>query len=91
MLYFTSNQRHGEIFRIFDRTDLKIIRVKLFFFFFFHNPKCFCKILNSKNEVLCGIKIEKLHTYVGLEVESMQKKGLGIKKPRTFSKEIKTK
>jgi hypothetical protein len=34
MLYFTLNQRHGEIFRIFDRTDLKIIRVKLFLFFF---------------------------------------------------------
>jgi hypothetical protein len=43
------------------------------------------------NEVLCGIKIEKLHIYVGLQVEIMPKKGLVKKNSTTFSKEIKAK
>jgi hypothetical protein len=34
MLYFTLNQSHGEIFRIFDHADLKIIRVKKKLFLF---------------------------------------------------------
>jgi hypothetical protein len=33
-LYLILNQTHGEIFRIFDRANLKIIRVKVFCFFF---------------------------------------------------------
>jgi hypothetical protein len=33
MLYFTLNQSHGEIFRIFDCVDLKIIRVNFIFIF----------------------------------------------------------
>jgi hypothetical protein len=34
MLHFTLNQSNGEILRNFDYMDLKIIRVKVFFFFF---------------------------------------------------------
>jgi hypothetical protein len=37
------------------------------------------------------LEIEKLQTYVGLEVEIMQKIGLMKKNSTTFSKQIKTK
>jgi hypothetical protein len=43
-----------------------------------------CADLKIIDEDLCGIKIEKLHTCVGLQVEIMQKEGLGKKKSTTF-------
>jgi hypothetical protein len=40
MLYFTLNQSHGEVFRIFDHADVKIIRVKKNYFYFWYIPEC---------------------------------------------------
>jgi hypothetical protein len=53
-------------------------------------PKCVSTLWNSIDEVVPATKIEKLHIYVGLQVEIMQKKGLVKKNSTTLSKEIKT-
>ena len=52
-------------------------------------PERVCTLWNSITEVLCATKIEKLHTYVGLQVEIMQKKGLGKKNQEQFQSLIK--